>query len=102
MIYSVVTLDIILIVIALIDIKHHCDQKLILYKLTNEQELEQKAVEVGVIESENESPPSAESFCAKLWRWTKYILLMKAMNGSSVYEKINMVQNQSTIYYNYV
>ena len=53
MIYSVVSLDIIFIVIALIDIKHHCDKKLILDKLTNEQELEQKAVEVGVIEGEN-------------------------------------------------
>ena len=53
MIYSVVSLDIILIVIALIDIKHHRDQKLILKKLTNEQEIEQKEVEVGVIESEN-------------------------------------------------
>jgi hypothetical protein len=53
MIYSVVSLDTILIVIALIDIKHHRDQKQILERLTNELELEQNAVEVGVIESEN-------------------------------------------------
>lgn len=37
MIYSVVLLDVVLIVIALIDIKYHRDQKLILEKFNKEQ-----------------------------------------------------------------
>lgn len=34
-----------------------------------------------------------ESRMQKVWRWTKYLVMLKFMDGSSIYEKINMVQN---------
>lgn len=46
---------------------------------------------MGTIEAELPALVQTESFCAKICRWIKYVVLLKAMKGSSVYEKINKI-----------